>query len=186
MLKCVAIDPGHGGKDPGCVFGEHKESDIAWDIAGICKLLIESHGIECVLTRNYNDDPSFKTRDSRAVDRGATLVVSIHVNASESPNSHGMRCYYWPGNVETRAICSAILSAAPEELIRLGEIPRPTNKDTDPRARNVLGSYTYPAVLVETGFLTNYNDRNALLDDGMQHRIAMAICAGILSVTSKP
>jgi len=52
-VKKIALDPGHGGTDPGCLSKSGlKEKDVALDLARRLKLILETQGgFEVFLTR---------------------------------------------------------------------------------------------------------------------------------------
>ena len=87
QLKRVVIDPGHGGKDAGCVSRDGKtyEKTIALDIAKRLNRKISSayQDVEVIMTRA---DDRFVELENRAVianKANANLFISIHVNSVE-------------------------------------------------------------------------------------------------------
>ena len=87
VLRTVVIDPGHGGKDPGCVSRDRKtyEKDIVLDVATRLKKKINAAfpEVNVILTR---DDDTFIALDDRAGTanrNNADLFISIHVNSVE-------------------------------------------------------------------------------------------------------
>lgn len=77
----VALDPGHGGIDPGAEAGDVRESDLMLGFAGELKRALRRAGMEVVLTR---EDDSFVPLDRRvdiARAAGADLLVSLHADA---------------------------------------------------------------------------------------------------------
>ena len=98
-LKTVVIDPGHGGKDPGCVSKDQKvfEKNIALDISKRVgqKISAAYPDVEVKMTRA---DDRFIELENRAVianKAGANLFISIHVNAvdgSTAANGFSIHC----------------------------------------------------------------------------------------------
>jgi N-acetylmuramoyl-L-alanine amidase len=81
----VVIDPGHGGKDPGCVSRDKKtyEKDIVLDVGLRLREKIQAAfpDVKVVMTR---EDDTFVELENRAVTANkadANLFISIHVNA---------------------------------------------------------------------------------------------------------
>lgn len=80
----LVLDPGHGGKDYGCIGRLTNEKTVVLDVARrVGDLVAESCGdsIDVVFTRK---DDTFIPLDRRAAianDAGADLFVSIHVNS---------------------------------------------------------------------------------------------------------
>ncbi len=84
-LRTVVIDPGHGGKDPGCISRDKKtyEKDIVLDVATKLRDKIKAAfpEVSVILTR---DDDTFIPLDDRAGTanrNNADLFISIHVNS---------------------------------------------------------------------------------------------------------
>ncbi|MCK5486404.1 MAG: N-acetylmuramoyl-L-alanine amidase, partial [Desulfobacterales bacterium] len=81
-VKRIVIDPGHGGKDPGCnARGGVKEKNIVLSIARILKKKIkEEIGCEVFLTRNSDVFLPLERRTAIANMKKADLFISLHVN----------------------------------------------------------------------------------------------------------
>jgi N-acetylmuramoyl-L-alanine amidase len=86
-LKTVVIDPGHGGKDAGCVSRDKKtyEKNVALDIALRLQKKINAAYPDVNVKMTRSDD-RFIELENRAVmanKANANLFISIHVNAVE-------------------------------------------------------------------------------------------------------
>jgi N-acetylmuramoyl-L-alanine amidase len=94
----VAIDPGHGGKDPGAVSqdGCLKEKDLVLEIAKRLKTTLESKNppLKVVLTRSDDRHLSLEDRVALANSANADLFISIHCNSAEDSSSKGIETYY--------------------------------------------------------------------------------------------
>ncbi|MEZ5047814.1 MAG: N-acetylmuramoyl-L-alanine amidase [Chitinophagaceae bacterium] len=98
-IKKIILDPGHGGKDPGCHGVYSKEKDITLAVSRKVKTLLENYfksGIQVALTRNSDvlaggDDLSIKQsliyRTDFANENKGDLFISIHVNSTPKRNS---------------------------------------------------------------------------------------------------
>lgn len=87
----VAIDPGHGGKDPGAVGyqGTH-EKDVTLAIARKLKERIDKESnMRAVLTRDGDYYISLPQRRINARRANADLFVSIHADANPKSHAHG-------------------------------------------------------------------------------------------------
>lgn len=90
------IDPGHGGKDDGAK-GPHgiKEKNLTLKISKqLATLLRTSLGAEVRLTRQDDRYIPLEERNTLGNKINADLFISIHVNASESKDPHGIETYY--------------------------------------------------------------------------------------------
>lgn len=91
----VALDPGHGGSDPGAIGPRGlREKDVTLDIAHRAgPVLARELGISALLTRDKDEYVSLEERTQRANAFRADLMVSIHCNADVSGGGHGVQTY---------------------------------------------------------------------------------------------
>ena len=91
----VMLDPGHGGfYDVGAISGGLRETDITWKIGTeVKKILDNTPGITGILTRGENSNPEIYQRGDMAKEYGADLMVSFHINSSESSLPRGSEVY---------------------------------------------------------------------------------------------
>ena len=91
----VAIDAGHGGRDPGAVGKKGtKEKVIALQIAKRLKKKIDRQpGMKGVLTRDGDYYVSLRKRISKARKHRADLFISIHADANPNPRLTGSSVY---------------------------------------------------------------------------------------------
>lgn len=90
-LITVAIDPGHGGEDPGAMSrkGTH-EKDIVFAIARKLKAKIDAEpSMRAALTREGDYFMSLQMRLEKARKLNADLFVSIHADAFVKPHARG-------------------------------------------------------------------------------------------------
>ena len=88
----IAIDPGHGGKDPGAIGRNLKiyEKNVTLSIAKELKALLDKDPhFRAVLTRNGDYYISVPQRSEIARKYKANYLVSIHGDSSETPNLRG-------------------------------------------------------------------------------------------------
>ncbi len=95
-LRKIVLDPGHGGKDPGATgLGGIAEKDIVLSIAKkLARKLKKEMGVEVVLTRKNDTFIPLEDRTAIANAEEADLFISIHTNASPSPQMRGVETYY--------------------------------------------------------------------------------------------
>jgi N-acetylmuramoyl-L-alanine amidase len=91
----VAIDPGHGGQDPGAIGpGGTKEKVVVLDIAKQLAARIDREpGMRAVLTRDSDVFLSLRERIRRARAAGAELFVSVHADAVPNREVTGSSVY---------------------------------------------------------------------------------------------
>jgi N-acetylmuramoyl-L-alanine amidase len=88
----VILDPGHGGINKGAVGpGGLKEAVVALQLAKRVRSELKRRlpGVQVVLTRESDVEVSLEERAALANGYDADIFVSIHFNASSSPNDRG-------------------------------------------------------------------------------------------------
>ena len=214
-VKRIVIDPGHGGKDPGCfASGGIKEKDIVLSLAKIVSEKIEKDiGCEVLLTRSDDVFVPLERRTAVANMQKADLFISLHINAHRSKNIRGLETYFLNMATDRRAVMVAARENATSEKnisdlqtilndlmlntkihessrlaheVQKGMLSQTGKKYKDVKDLGVKQAPFYvligaqmPAILVETGFITNPTERKRLVDKGYQEKIAEGIVAGI-------
>ena len=86
-IKIIVIDPGHGGKDPGCNGAIHKEKDVALAVAlKLGKYIKENFkDVKVIFTRTTDVFVELEDRAQIANKAKADLFISIHCNAAGKP-----------------------------------------------------------------------------------------------------
>jgi N-acetylmuramoyl-L-alanine amidase len=105
----VVIDPGHGGKDPGAIGPSGvMEKEVVLDISKRLQALMQQEGQwQVTMTRDTDLFIPLKERTSMANAKGADLFVSIHANAAERPDLHGIETYFLDFATDERAMQTA-------------------------------------------------------------------------------
>lgn len=116
-VRTIVIDPGHGGKDPGCYFAEGiMEKDIVLDLAKKLKDRIERKlGCEVLLTRTTDRSLPLDERTAFANVKKADLFISLHVNAHNQSNIFGVETYFLNMATDQRAVMVAARENATSE-----------------------------------------------------------------------
>lgn len=87
----IAIDPGHGGKDPGAIgrSGTHEKTITLQLARKLEKLINDQRGMKAVLTRK--DDRFLKLRQRIEIARNsnADMMISIHADSFPDPRARG-------------------------------------------------------------------------------------------------
>jgi len=88
----VVIDPGHGGKDPGCIGAtKTKEKDVVLAIALKTGEYIKKYmpDVKVLYTRDKDTFVGLKERAEYANDNNASIFISIHANATTDSKPKG-------------------------------------------------------------------------------------------------
>lgn len=95
-LHTVVIDPGHGGKDAGCISKDKKtyEKQLVLSISKKLKEKIEAANpdVKVYLTRDSDKYETLSDRAKFATEKNADLFISVHINSNEktSPNGYSV------------------------------------------------------------------------------------------------
>jgi N-acetylmuramoyl-L-alanine amidase len=91
----VAVDPGHGGHDPGAVGkARTREKDIALAVSKLLASKINAEpGMQAVLVRKGDYYVGHRDRMEIARKAGADLFVSVHADAVDDPRARGASVY---------------------------------------------------------------------------------------------
>jgi len=192
--KVIVVDPGHGGFDPGVV-GKNgvQEKDITLAIGKRLAEYLRQSGATVLMTRETDIDLSepgtiglaakkredLKKRVTLANEHKADLFVSIHVNSYTSPGPRGAQTFVQPGFPGSRQAGQAIQSELAAWL-------KNTDRHTKEVDYYVTRNTSMPAVLVETGFISNEGESRLLQDPAYQSKLAWAIYAGIVKYFNQP
>lgn len=86
-IKIIVIDPGHGGKDPGCQGNTHKEKEVSLAVALKLGKYIEENfkDVKVIYTRTTDVFVELEDRAQIANKAKADLFISIHCNAAGKP-----------------------------------------------------------------------------------------------------
>ena len=169
----IVIDPGHGDHDPGAVADDIYEKDITLDIALKTEKILKDAGYRVQLTRTSDSFLELHKRAEFANKRKAKVFVSIHCNSSEDGSGEGIETYYNAHKVTTDL---ALAKKIQECLITQTNA---RDRETKDATYTVLVRTEMAAVLVEVGFLTNSMEREQLMDETYQEKIAQGIAEGI-------
>lgn len=92
----VVLDPGHGGKDPGCLGRKGtREKEIVLDVSlRLQKLLEKNTSLEVIMTRESDIYIPVENRPVIANQKQADLFVSIHANSNPKRKYSGVQTFY--------------------------------------------------------------------------------------------
>ena len=177
------------------------ERELTWKIALYCKEALESYAnVEVVLTRGSDEKVSLVERVNRAVDAGANVFISLHLNSGPA-SGNGAEVWY-PNDSSYRhelheegaQLSSKIL----EKLTALGLTDRGI-KVRDSERVDGEGPFYYPdgsiqdyytvieasreagivGIIVEHAFLSNKSDSDKLKSEAFLKELGYADAEGI-------
>ena len=197
----IAIDPGHGGSDPGAVANGLREKDLTLEVSLALKEELESYdGVTVVMTRstdvrpseNLSEDLSSRVRTAAAA--RADALVSIHFN-SGSPLARGAEVWYGNSssyNYATHTKGRQLSSNIQDKLTDLGLADRGIKTRDNPYydyPDGSTGDYyaiirqareeNMPGIIVEHAFVTSSSDAQLLRDPAFVRSLGVADATGI-------
>lgn len=177
----IAVDPGHGGTDPGAigVAGEKAavEKQINLDTARAVKKRLESLGAKVILCRSDDSDVSMNDRMKTTRENDCDLFISLHCNSvgyySDTAKIGGVEAFYYEDISKTLAgTMSAYVSSYTGRANRGAKFSN----------YRVTLSTSTPAVLVEMGFLTNPVEYDNMTSKTGIYQVANAVGDGVLAM----
>ena len=187
MERCVVIDAGHGGIDPGKIGVNHMaEKDINLSIALKVKKYLELNDVKVVMTRETDkglNDPDASNKKVQDMKRRLALIeetapalaVSIHQNSYPEEYVHGAQIFYYAGSQEGKVLAELLQAQF------LDKVDPDNNRQIKPNdSYYLLKKTSVPSVIAECGFLSNWAEAEKLCSEEYQEKIAWAICVGIL------
>lgn len=191
----VIIDAGHGGEDGGCEGNGLVEKDLNLDIALRVASLLEDAGINVVMTRDtdillYDKNSDYvgkkKAQDVRrrleiAKNQDDPVLVSIHMNYFAQTQYSGLQVWYSKNDPRSRILAGLIQTETKNTL-------QPKNNRSIKEATSgifLLHNATFPAVLIECGFLSNVDEARALGDEEYRQSLAKVFFNAIMTYISQ-
>ena len=175
----IVVDAGHGGTDPGTrsVTGT-AEKTIVFDIATRLAASLSPRCGRVIMTRTTDRKIDLEERAAIAERTRCDLFVSIHADWAERRSASGATLYISRNSSNTSyAIARSIHAALVRNGIESNGIQR--------AGFIVLKNHSRPAVLVETGFASNWSDARKLDSAAFRAKIAEAIADGIVEYFAK-
>jgi len=202
----ICLDPGHGTppavgrqtepigpgsrvrkiKDGG---GASGEAEVALAIARKTRTLLLRRGYRVAMTRT---GPVFSYGTGGNVARAqfcnrrhAKLMLRIHADGSASSSSHGIATLYpafhggWTDDIYASSLRAA-------RLVQRATVSVTRARDLGLVRRSDLTGFNWadvPAILVETGFMTNPAERRLLQSNGYQWKVARGLANGVAAFT---
>ena len=103
------------------------------------------------------------------------IFISIHMNSFASSKYSGLQVYFSENNDYSRVLATKIQSSVKEGLQNENDRVVKPGKDM-----YIMENVSNPAVLIECGFLTNYEECKKLSQKEYQNRLSLAIVCGII------
>ena len=202
----ICLDPGHGTppaigrqtepigpgskirkiKDGG---GANGEAEVALAIGKKTRTLLLRRGYRVAMTRT---GPTFRYGNGGNVARAqfcnrrhAALMLRIHADGSTDSTRHGLSTLYpafhrgWTDDIYRSSLRAA-------RLVQRSTVAATGAQNLGLVKRSDLTGFNWanvPAILVETGFMTNPTERRLLQSSAYQWKVARGFTAGVAAFT---
>jgi N-acetylmuramoyl-L-alanine amidase len=173
----IALDPGHGGNDPGAVGNGLLEKDITLKLALKTGVYLRTHyNCDVMYTRNKDVNLSLSERANIANRSKADLFCSFHVN-SFNATANGFETFRYSKTTKQKSI--ELQKEVHVEVMKI--LKQFGIKDRGLKAENfaVVRETIMPALLTETLFISNPNEAKLLKSEEFLERVAQAHAVGI-------
>ncbi|MBD9479945.1 N-acetylmuramoyl-L-alanine amidase [Pseudoxanthomonas sp. PXM02] len=215
----IAIDPGHGGQDPGAIgpSGRYEKHAVLAISKELARQINATPGMKAYLVRDTDVYVERPQRARKARTAKADMFVSIHADAAENRSAWGSSVYVlslrgassqharWLADKENASdlvggvrLSKDTLSNVLLDLAQSGHMKasqdaaghvltslKGLGKTHKPQIEfanfEVLRNSDMPAMLVETGFISNADEEKRLFDPAHQRKVAGAVLEGIQS-----
>lgn len=177
----IALDAGHGSKDPGALglaqLTGPTESDINRATAEAVKKQLEAMGATVLLPAQLDLNSRFNERMQPAISGRADLFISLHSNATvanaNGVNATGTEVFYYEGI--GKKLGESLLT---EMVAHTGR----QNRGVKYYAFRVTLNSLAPSVLMEMGYMTNPTDYDSLCSKEGIYQTALAIGDGVVNL----
>lgn len=182
--RVIFVDPGHGGRDPGTIYGKIYEKDIVLEISKILRDDLMKKGAIVYMTRENDDDlSSIWDKNKKRGDlyrrilmykeENAELYLSIHINQYNNSKESGAEVLYNPINKKNKLFGEILMNNFKTALGSKRKL-----KITD---LYMYKNTTVPGVLIECGFLSNPNERYLLQRKTYQKKLSEIITDSVIT-----
>lgn len=172
--KIIVIDASHGGDDFGATLNGLQEKTIVETIAKKIKAQNKNENLEIVLLREGDHFMELSERVSIINNLNPSLVISLHINASENFSKNGVEAFVYSKSKfynESKINAEILIDKVAGDYFSKGEV-----KDA---SFYILKNSNCPAMTLEVGYLSNVNDRTYITSEKGQNEIAEKILEAV-------
>ena len=176
--KLVVIDPSRGGDDAGAQVDGLTEAEVMFSLATTLADRLAEAGVGTLLTRDRGSNPDSNQRAQFANSHHADVLLSLHVDRTDSPAANGVATYFYGSDWHpARSVVGERLA----ELINkeICARTRMGNNRSHPKSWDLLRFTQMPAVQIDLGYLGNAGDAGRLAEPQFLDKVAEAIVVAI-------
>jgi N-acetylmuramoyl-L-alanine amidase len=172
--KIIVIDASHGGDDFGVTLNGLQEKTIVETIAKKIKAQNKNENLEIVLLREGDHFMELSERVSIINNLNPSLVISLHINASENFSKNGVQAFVYSKSKfynESKTNAEILVDKVAGDYFSKSEVKE--------ASFYILKNSNCPAMTLEVGYLSNVNDRNYITSEKGQNEIAEKILEAV-------
>ena len=191
--KVIFIDPGHGGRDSGAFYYNIAEKDLNMQIYKKLRKELEGLGYTVLTSRESDVYVDFVTERSKMVNKtNADMFISIHFNATSNSASNvsGIQTYSYEQNPDYPTKINSQWHNHPDRISESNRLAAAIHSSllAETGAKNagllhgsfaVLRETNKPAVLLELGYMSNFDENQRIRNDAYQNKLVKGIVKGI-------
>lgn len=184
----ITVDAGHGGRDPGTSYGNIEEKDVNLEISKKLEEELTKNGAIVYMVRDSDIDLSsiYDSRKKRGdlyrrikyIEKNQSdLYLSIHLNWYKNSSYRGAEVLYSNINENNRILASSLQEQFNKEI--------GTNRKIKTTDLYLYRNTKTSGVLIECGFISNYQDRTLVTTKKGQEKISKIITDGVIDYLEK-
>lgn len=191
--KVIFIDPGHGGRDSGAFYYNIAEKDLNMQVYKKLRKELEGLGYTVLTSRESDVYVDFVTERSKMVNKtNSDMFISIHFNATSSSASNisGIQTYSYEQNPDYPTKINSQWHNHPDRISESNRLAAAIHSSllAETGAKNagllhgsfaVLRETNKPAVLLELGYMSNFDENQRIRNDAYQNKLVKGIVKGI-------
>lgn len=191
--KVIFLDPGHGGRDSGAFYYNIAEKDLNMQIYKKLRKELEGLGYTVLTSRESDVYVDFVTERSKMVNKtNSDMFISIHFNATSSSASNisGIQTYSYEQNPDYPTKINSQWHNHPDRISESNRLAAAIHSSllAETGAKNagllhgsfaVLRETNKPAVLLELGYMSNFDENQRIRNDAYQNKLVKGIVKGI-------
>lgn len=178
--KRVVIDPNFNTEDMATIkgpYGQITEEEILWDLASRVESRMIAAGMETIMSRPREDNPSAKARADLANSFEADLMVSLQLDRYQNEKANGVATFYFGSELGASSMTGEMLSGfIQREIVARTDLGNCFNHG---RTWELLRMTEMPSVEIVLGYVTNAHDMAIVTNPAQRDAIAEAIVVAV-------
>lgn len=181
--RIIVLDAGHGGSQPGAIYGGVNEKDVNYNIiCKYCKKYFDDSPVKVFYTRSSDATVELMPRADLANRVQADMFISVHHNANNNTSVCGSSIYY--STLNNTPGYKGLTSNALAEHLLTNVVSKMKTQNRGVLTQNfwVIRYNTVPAVLLELAFMSNKSELAKIKTADFQKKAAKCIYNTVMEI----